>query len=375
MKILIAPDSFKESLLALQVCDCIESGFKKVFPNAEYIKVPVADGGEGSLEVIAKNLPLAKRIVTQVKAPLGNFIQASYLINNNTAIIELAQSCGLNLYPRQLRDPLKANTYGFGQMIIDALDRGAKEFILTLGGSGTNDVGIGLLQALGVKFLNTENKAIELCNLENLSQIKTINLDDFDPRIKNINFKIACDVNNGLYGVNGATFTFGKQKGLDDNQLKDIDNKIHSFAKLCQNSLSKDIANKAGSGAAGGVGFALAAFLNAELVSGAELILDIINFNNYLNNCDIVIVGEGKMDKQSLCGKIPTIVAQRAKNHNVKKVIAIVGGYELNKSDINDSAIDAVFSSIPFYTDLEHILKNATKNIEQTATNIAMLLA
>lgn len=297
------------------------------------------------------------------------------MINNNTAIIELAQSCGLNLYPRQLRDPLKANTYGFGQMIIDALDRGAKEFILTLGGSGTNDVGIGLLQALGVKFLNTENKAIELCNLENLSQIKTINLDDFDPRIKNINFKIACDVNNVLYGVNGATFTFGKQKGLDDNQLKDIDNKIHSFAKLCQNSLSKDIANKAGSGAAGGVGFALAAFLNAELVSGAELILDIINFNNYLNNCDIVIVGEGKMDKQSLCGKIPTIVAQRAKNHNVKKVIAIVGGYELNKSDINDFAIDAVFSSIPFYTDLEHILKNAAKNIEQTATNVAMLLA
>ncbi|AJI45169.1 glycerate kinase [Francisella tularensis subsp. novicida] len=375
MKILIAPDSFKESLSALQVCDCIESGFKKVFPNAEYIKVPVADGGEGSLEVIAKNLPLAKRIITQVKAPLGNIIQASYLINNDTAIIELAQSCGLNLYPRQLRDPLKANTYGFGQMIIDALDRGAKEFILTLGGSGTNDVGIGLLQALGVKFLNTENKAIELCNLENLSQIKTINLDDFDPRIKNINFKIACDVNNVLYGVNGATFTFGKQKGLDDNQLKDIDNKIHSFAKLCQNSLSKDIANKAGSGAAGGVGFALAAFLNAELVSGAELILDIINFNNYLNNCDIVIVGEGKMDKQSLCGKIPTIVAQRAKNHNVKKVIAIVGGYELNKSDINDSAIDAVFSSIPFYTDLEHILKNAAKNIEQTAANVAMLLA
>lgn len=374
MKIVIAPDSFKESLSAIEVCNAIENGFKKVFPNAGYIKVPVADGGEGSLEVIENNLTTAQNISVKVKSHLGNEIVAKYLVNNDTAIIELAQCCGLNLYPKNQRTPLIANTYGFGELIIDALNKGIRKFILTLGGSGTNDAGIGLLQALGVRFLNVKNEVITRCYPKNISEIKTINLDSFDNRIKESSFKIACDVNNILCGKSGATYTFGKQKGLIDDQLDEIDKAIKAFAKLCKKTLNKDLENLAGVGAAGGTGFALATFLDAELVSGAELILETINFDNHLNGADIVIVGEGKMDKQSLCGKIPITVAQKAKSYNVQKVIAIVGSYELKESDIDNSAIDAIFSCITHYTDLETILANAAKNIEQTANNIAKLL-
>ncbi|WP_150467685.1 glycerate kinase [Francisella sp. SYW-9] len=374
MKIIIAPDSFKESLSANEVCNAIEKGFKKVIPTAQYIKIPVADGGEGSLDAISKNLISSERVNIKVKAHLGNIILANYLISKDTAIIELAQCCGLNLYAKNQRNPLKANTYGFGQIIKDALDKGIRKFTLTLGGSGTNDAGIGLLQALGVNFLNDKNKAITDCCPDNLSSIESIDLSDFDSRIKDSEFNIACDVNNILCGKNGATHTFGKQKGLADNQLDEVDKKIKVFAKLCEEKLNKNYENIAGVGAAGGVGFALATFLDAKLVSGAELILETIQFDRYLNNADIVIVGEGKMDKQSLYGKIPITVAQKAKNHDVKKVIAIVGSYELKDADLNNSAIDAIFSCITHYTDLETILNSAADNIEQTATNIAKII-
>ncbi|MED7789532.1 glycerate kinase [Francisella sp. 19X1-34] len=374
MKIVIAPDSFKESLSAIEVCNAIEKGFKKILPTAQYIKVPVADGGEGSLDAISQNLTSAEKIRVKVKAHLGNIISANYLINKDTAIIELAQCCGLNLYPKSKRDPLKSNTYGFGQIITDALDKGIRKFILTLGGSGTNDAGIGLLQALGVEFINDKNEVIVNCYPDNLPSIKNIDLNSFDERIKDSEFKIACDVNNILCGKNGATHTFGKQKGLADNQLDEVDKKIKGFAELCKKSLNKDYENVAGVGAAGGVGFALAAFLNAKLVSGAELILETIKFDNYIQNTDILIIGEGKMDKQSLYGKIPITIAQKAKSQKVKKVIAIVGSYELSDTDLDNSAIDAIFSSITYYTDLETILTNAAKNIEQTATNIANII-
>ena len=374
MKIIIAPDSFKESISATDASNAIEKGLQKILPKAEYIKIPVADGGEGSLDAIAKSLAFAQNINIKIKAPLGNTLSARYLINQDLAIIELAQSCGINLYKKKQRNPLKASTFGFGQIITDALDRGIKKFVLTLGGSGTNDVGLGLLQALGVNFLNKKNEPIEMCNLNNIDEIKTINLSFFDSRIKDCTFKIACDVSNPLCGKNGATLIFGKQKGLKNKDLENIDNKIKTFAKLCQKVLNKDLDNIAGTGAAGGVGFALATFLNAELVSGAELVLDTIKFDDHLSNTDIVIIGEGKMDKQSLYGKIPITVAKRAKKQGVNKVIAIVGSYNLEENDIDNSAIDAIFSTINYYTDLETILSNASKNIEQTASNIAKLL-
>ncbi len=235
-------------------------------------------------------------------------------------------------------------------------------------------MGLGLLQALGANFLNKKNKAIEMCNLHNIDEIRTIDLSSFDSRIKDCTFKIACDVSNPLCGKNGATLIFGKQKGLKNKDLENIDNKIKTFAKLCQKVLNKDLENIASTGAAGGVGFALATFLNAELVLGAELILDTIKFDDHLSNADIVIIGEGKMDKQSLYGKIPITVAKRAKKHGVSKVIAIIGSYDLKEKDIDNSAIDAIFSTINYYTDLETILSNASKNIEQTASNIAKLL-
>ncbi|AXA33655.1 glycerate kinase [Francisella adeliensis] len=374
MKFVIAPDTFKNSLDASQVCLAIEKGFKKVFKFAEYTKIPVADGGEGSIDAIANNLSNAKYIKTKVLSASGKTIDAEYLTVNNTAIIELAKCCGLNLTDTKQMKPLEASTFGFGQLIKHALDNGFNKIILTLGGSCTNDVGIGLLQALGIKFLDVNKNTIQNCKLKDIDNIASIDISNIDSRISTTDFKVASDVDNVLYGQNGATFVYGQQKGLKSYQLSTIDENIKSFSKVCSHITNKNHHSTKGTGAAGGVGYALATFLNAEIVSGAELILDIIGFENSLKAADIVITGEGKMDQQSFNGKVPTIIAQKAKKHN-STVIAIVGSYDFSDNDLDNSNIDAVFSCINHYSDLDTILSSAAHNIEQTATNIAKFLA
>lgn len=370
MNILIAPDSFKETLEAKEVATCIETSFKKVFPNANIQKVPLADGGEGTVKTLVEsnNGELIKK---RAEDPLGRPICSYYGIINNgkTAIIEMATASGLELLNDDEKNPLETSTYGFGQLINHALQKGVKEFILGLGGSATNDAGVGMLQALGVKFYNKENKEISK-GAKEINQITTMDISNLKKKFKDITINVACDVTNPLCGENGASFIFGKQKGADEKMIKQLDNNLSHFATLCEKTFNKSTQHNEGAGAAGGLGFALVTFLNANLQSGIELIMKSVELEEKIKEADLVITGEGKMDKQSIQGKTPIGVAKLVKQYN-KKVIAIAGCLEDGYEIVLEHGIDAVFDCTPISADFETIKKNAKKNLELTAFNVA----
>lgn len=373
MNILIAPDSFKETLEAEEVASAIELGFKKVFPNANIQKVPLADGGEGTVKTLVKSNN-GELISKKAEDPLGRIISSYYGIINNgkTAIIEMATASGLELLKEEEKNPLETSTYGFGQLINHALQKGVKEFILGLGGSATNDAGVGMLQALGVKFYNKKNQEISK-GAKEIDQIITIDISNLEKKFKGITINVACDVTNPLCGKNGASFVFGKQKGADKKMIEQLDRNLSHFAKFCEKKFNKSTQYIEGAGAAGGLGFALVTFLNANLQSGIKLIMKSVNLEEKIKEADLVITGEGKMDKQSIQGKTPIGVAKLAKKYD-KKVIAIVGclddGYEI----VLEHGIDAVFDCIPINDNFETIKKNAKKNLELTAFNVAKCL-
>ncbi len=372
MKILIAPDSFKETLSAKEVMNTIEKGFLKAEPSLNITKVALSDGGEGSVDVLvdAKN---GKIIKHEVNDALGRKINASYaLINDNkTAVIEMATSCGLEHIQPKYRDPMISSTYGFGELLNHAFEMGVKDFILTLGGSATNDAGVGMLQALGVKFLDSNNKEIKK-GAKYLKDIKTIDVSELK-KFEDINIKVACDVKNPLCGENGASYTFAKQKGADQKMIKELDEILYSFALLCEKQFNKSTKNIEGTGAAGGLGFALITFLNAKLQSGIDLIIKEVDLENIVKDVDLVITGEGRMDSQTLQGKTAYGVAKLAKKYD-KKVIAIAGclddGYEI----LLDNGFDAIFDCTPISSNFETIKKNSKKNLELCAYNVAKCL-
>ncbi len=372
MKILIAPDSFKETLSAKEVMNTIEKGFLKAEPSLNITKVALSDGGEGSVDVLvdAKN---GKIIKHEVNDALGRKINASYaLINDNkTAVIEMATSCGLEHIQPKYRDPMISSTYGFGELLNHAFEMGVKDFILTLGGSATNDAGVGMLQALGVKFLDSNNKEIKK-GAKYLKDIKTIDVSELK-KFEDINIKVACDVKNPLCGENGASYTFAKQKGADQKMIKELDEILYSFALLCEKQFNKSTKNIEGTGAAGGLGFALITFLNAKLQSGIDLIIKEVDLENIVKDVDLVITGEGRMDSQTLQGKTAYGVAKLAKKYD-KKVIAIAGclddGYEV----LLDNGFDAIFDCTPISSNFETIKKNSKKNLELCAYNVAKCL-
>ncbi|WP_072679370.1 glycerate kinase [Arcobacter sp. LA11] len=373
MNIIIAPDSFKETLEAKEVASTIEIGFKKVFPNANIEKIPLADGGEGTVKTLVESNN-GELINTQVEDPLGRTISSYYGIINNgkTAIIEMATASGLELLKEEEKNPLETSTYGFGQLINHALKKGVKEFILGLGGSATNDAGVGMLQALGAKFYNKKNQEISK-GAKEINQIASIDITNLENKFKDIIINVACDVTNPLCGQNGASFIFGKQKGADEKMIKQLDSYLLHFANLCEETFDKKTKNIEGTGAAGGLGFALVTFLNANLQSGIELIMQSVNLEEKIQKADLVITGEGKMDKQSIQGKTPIGVAKLAKKYD-KKVIAITGcldeGYEI----VLEHGVDAVFDCTPISNNFETIKKNAKKNLELTSFNIAKCL-
>ncbi len=372
MKILIAPDSFKETLSAKEVMNTIEKGFLKAEPSLNITKVALSDGGEGSVDVLvdAKN---GKIIKHEVNDALGRKINASYaLINDNkTAVIEMATSCGLEHIQPKYRDPMISSTYGFGELLNHAFEMGVKDFILTLGGSATNDAGVGMLQALGVKFLDSNNKEIKK-GAKYLKDIKTIDVSELK-KFEDINIKVACDVKNPLCGENGASYTFAKQKGADQKMIKELDEILYSFALLCEKQFNKSTKNIEGTGAAGGLGFALITFLKAKLQSGIDLIIKEVDLENIVKDVDLVITGEGRMDSQTLQGKTAYGVAKLAKKYD-KKVIAIAGclddGYEI----LLDNGFDAIFDCTPISSNFETIKKNSKKNLELCAYNVAKCL-
>ena len=372
MKIVIAPDSFKESLTALEVADAIEQGFKKFYPHADYVRIPMADGGEGTVQSLVDALK-GKVVEQSVTAPLGNKIQAFFGISgdNQTAIIEMAAASGLHLVSPAQRNPLKTTSFGTGELIKAALDLGVKKIILGIGGSATNDAGAGMLQALGVQLLDVNNQQIGLGG-ENLSLISQIDLSKLDSRMQQDEILVACDVDNPLCGEKGASAVFGPQKGATPEIVQQLDRALFHFSDIVQQDLDLNIRDQAGAGAAGGMGGGLLLLPNVQLKAGVQIIIDAVNLNEQIKGADLVITGEGRMDSQTVHGKTPIGVAKAAKLFN-KPVIAIVGSLKDDYEVVYKHGIDAVFPIIRQLKSLDETLKLGRENLISTAQNIARL--
>lgn len=372
MKIVIAPDSFKESLTALEVAQAIEDGFKRVYPEAEYLKVPMADGGEGTVQSLAD--ALAGKLVSQeVTAPLGNKVQAEFAISGDgkIAVIEMAAASGLHLVQPAERNPLKTTSFGTGELIKAALDLKVEKIILGIGGSATNDGGVGMLQALGIQFLNNQNQPIGFGG-EQLADIAQIEMSQLDSRLAKVHLSVACDVDNPLCGEKGASATFGPQKGATPPMVVKLDNALAHFARIVERDLGVQITNQAGAGAAGGMGGGLLLLPNVELKSGVSIVLQAVNFAEKVANADLVITGEGRMDSQTIHGKTPIGVAKTAKQFG-KPVIAIVGCLREDYDVVYQHGIDVVFPIIRQLGSLEETLQKGAENLRSAAQNVARL--
>lgn len=339
MKILVAMDSFKGSLTATEACDAVEQGILLADENIEVIKKPIADGGEGTVKTLVDALD-GQIITLDLNNPLMRKIQGYYgIINNKTAIIEMAVASGLTLLEENERNPLYTTTYGVGEIIKDALNRGITDFIIAIGGSATNDGGIGMLNALGINFFDNEGKKLEPIG-ENLININSIDLQGLDKRLIEANFLVACDVNNPLYGPSGAAYIYGPQKGATKDVVKYLDEGLKNFSLKTSNLLSIDNSQIPGTGAAGGLGFALLSYLNATLKPGIEIVLDYLEIEKLINNVDLIITGEGKIDTQSKMGKVLSGLGNLGIKHN-RKVIAF-GGMVENKLSLKEYGISTI---------------------------------
>ncbi|MCU9998520.1 glycerate kinase [[Pasteurella] aerogenes] len=372
MKIIIAPDSFKESLTALEVAEAIETGFKRIFPHAEYVKVPMADGGEGTVQSLV-DATQGELIQTEVTAPLGNKVMATWGLSGDkqTAIIEMAAASGLHLVPLNQRNPLLTTSFGTGELIRAALDFGVNKIILGIGGSATNDGGVGMLQALGIRCLDHQGQEIGFGG-KNLANIQQIDLSALDPRLQQVEIEVACDVTNPLCGDNGASAIFGPQKGANAEMVKQLDQALAHFAQQVKAQLDLNIRDQAGAGAAGGMGGGVLLLPKVRLKSGVNIVLDTVQLSDKLQDADLVITGEGRMDGQTAQGKTPVGVALAAKTAN-KPVIAIVGCLREDYEVVYDKGIDAVFPIIRQLDNLENTLKNGRENLISCAQNVARL--
>jgi glycerate kinase len=323
MKILIAPDSFKGSNGSVAVSDWIATGVKKVFPSAEIIKIPIADGGEGTVEALVLGAGGTFH-QAEVTGPMGKPVSASYgILSSGIGVIEMASASGLPLVPENERNPLNATTFGVGELILEVLDRGCASIIIGLGGSATNDGGVGMAQALGVSFKDKGGRELEL-GASQIAELATVDTSGMSARLSCASIVIASDVNSPLYGPKGASKVFGPQKGADENMVKELDSALAKLADIVKSQLDIDIADTPGAGAAGGLGYGLMAFCGAKMKPGIETVMDSVGMDDLLDGCDLVITGEGKIDGQSIFGKAPIGVAQRAKKYGVP-VLAIVG--------------------------------------------------
>ena len=369
MKVLIAPDSFKGSLTAYEVAKAIAQGIKKYKQEIEIKLLPLADGGEGTVQslVDATDGQIIKKEVT---GPLGNKVKAFYGIlgDQKTAVIEMASASGLPLIPEEKQDPSKTTTYGTGELIAGALSQGVEEIIIGIGGSATTDAGVGMAQALGVSFLDRKGNEIGYGG-RNLNKIVDIDMSGLNPNVKDVIIRVACDVDNPLFGKSGAAYVYSPQKGADHKMVEQLDKNLRHFNRVVKSELNKDVSEIPGAGAAGGLGAGLMAFLDAKLEKGIDIILDTVNFEKQLENVDLIITGEGKLDGQSIYGKTPIGVSKRSKKHN-KQVIAIVGSLGQGVEKVLDNGIDAYFSIIDKPDSLENIQKRSKKLLEDTAYQV-----
>lgn len=370
MKIIIAPDSYKESLTAMEVATAIEAGFRQIMPDAQYIKVPMADGGEGTVQslVDASGGVIIEHVAT---GPLGDEVNGFFGLmgNGKTAIIEMAAASGLHLVPPTMRNPMLTTSYGTGELILAALDKGVERIIIGIGGSATNDGGIGMAQALGARLLDENNKQIGYGGGA-LTRLANIDLSEIDPRLAKVKLEVACDVDNPLCGLKGASHVFGPQKGATPEMVEQLDRNLDHYAYIIKRDVGLDVKDISGAGAAGGMGAALLGLFKAKLRPGIEIVMDAVNLESIIKDADLVITGEGRIDSQTVHGKTPIGIARVAKRFN-KAVIGIAGCLSPDCHVVHEHGIDAVFSVVPRSVSLAQALKEAAINVELTARNIA----
>ncbi|MBY6269090.1 glycerate kinase [Parageobacillus thermoglucosidasius] len=369
----LAPDSFKGSMTAKEVCVAMEKGIKKVYPDANCIHVPMADGGEGTVQSLVDATD-GKIFEVEVTGPLGNKVTAKYGImgDNETAVIEMAEASGIQYVTNETKNPMVTTTYGTGELIRACLDKGIKKIIIGIGGSATNDGGAGMAEALGVKFLDRHGNQLPRGG-GYLDQLSEIDISNLDPRLKEVSIFVACDVTNPLCGENGASYVFGPQKGATEEMVRILDRNLSHYADVVKKQLGKDVKNIPGAGAAGGLGAGLLIFTQATLQKGIDLVIEYSQLRSKIKDADYVFTGEGGIDFQTQYGKTPYGVAKVAKEFN-KKVIAIAGHIGEGIDVLYDKGIDAIFGIIPEAGSLDKILKDGAKNVERTCENIARLI-
>ncbi len=374
MKICIAMDSFKECMTALEACNAVKDGFEEVFGNElETVIVPMADGGEGTVQSLVDSSN-GELLVAEVTNPLFKKVNAKFgvLGDKKTAVIEMATASGLELISKDERNPLLTTTFGTGELIKKALDLGVENIILGIGGSATNDGGVGMATALGVKFLDSTGVEIKPCGGE-LGKIHSIDVSGIDSRVKNTKFIVACDVTNPLTGEKGASNVFGRQKGATEEMVTLLDGNLKHYAGVVKETLGIDVEFVEGAGAAGGLGAGSIAFLNGELKRGIEIVIEFANLDEKVKDVDLIITGEGRVDFQTQYGKTPVGVALTGKNYG-KKVIALAGSIGDGYEAVYDKGIDAVFSITNKVCSLEEALADGRVNLKDTAKNLARVL-
>ncbi len=370
LKVVIAIDSFKGSISSVQAGQAISLGITDVYPDADLVAVPMADGGEGTVAALVYALQ-GEIVTTEVTGPLGERRQAVYgIVRDNTAVIEVAQACGLPLVPREKRNPLETTTYGVGELICDAIKRGCRHFVIGLGGSATNDAGVGMLQALGFSFRNASGNEVGFGGKE-LQSIQTISVEEALPALRDCTFQVACDVTNPLYGKKGAAYVFAPQKGASPKMVEQLDAGLMNVAKVVETTLHQNV-QVPGAGAAGGLGAAFSFFLHGTLESGIQVMLEITKLATHMQGADFVITGEGKMDAQTEMGKVPQGVARLASKFGVP-VIGLAGAIS---GDLSRLGLTAYFSITPAPLSLQSAMDEVEtfQNLRTTTRQIFSLV-
>lgn len=373
LKFVLAPDSFKESMSAKEVCDAMEKGIKRIFTDAVCVKVPMADGGEGTLDALV-DATGGKKYKQRVTGPLGNQVEARYGIlgDGNTAVIEMAEAAGIVLVPIQQRNPLYTTTYGVGELIKAVLDYGVKHLVIAIGGSATNDAGIGMLQALGASFKNQNGNEVGFGGI-GVEEIAHIDLTHLDKRLKDIVIEVACDVTNPLTGPMGASYIFAKQKGANKEEIQRLEEALSHFAQLVRSELGIEIDQLKGAGAAGGLGAALVGFCNGKLKAGIELVVKYSALEEKVQGANYIFTGEGSIDMQTQYGKTLTGVAKVGRANHIP-VIALGGRLLTPIDELYHSGISAAFSITPEAMPLEKALESGKVNMIVAVENICRLL-
>lgn len=364
-KCIIIPDSFKGTMSSLDVCEIMKNHILEFYPKCNAISIPIADGGEGTVDCFLHALS-GEKVRLQVKGPFFNEIDSFYGVIGETAIIEMAAAAGLSLAEGHL-NPCIASTYGVGQLATDAIKRGCKKIIFGLGGSCTNDGGAGMAAALGTKFFNIKGETF-IPTGSTLDQVFKIDISDTEKLLNGIKMIAMCDIDNPMYGENGAAYVFAPQKGADTSTVTLLDKNLRHFANIIKESIGIDVGDIKGGGAAGAMGAGVHAFLGAELKQGIDIVLDMVSFEDELNDCDAVFTGEGKLDKQSLCGKAVVGISKKAKKKKIP-VIAIVGTMEQGLEAIYDLGITQVYCTCNSPMPLEVLKKRSKSDLSKTMIN------